>query len=41
MEPEIVNLADVLRLMGIPIKGDGTHTIRITGRPETGPAELR
>ncbi len=39
MEPEIVNLADVLRLMGIPIKGDGTHTIRITGRPETGPAE--
>ena len=38
-EPEIINLADVLRLMGIPIKGDGTPTIRITGRPEAGSAE--
>ena len=38
-EPEIINLADVLRLMGIPIKGDGTPTIRITGKPEAGTAE--
>ncbi len=38
-EPEIINLADVLRLMGIPIKGDGTQTIRITGKPEAGTAE--
>lgn len=39
LEPEIVNLADVLRLMGIPIKGDGTSTIRITGMPEADSAE--
>ncbi len=39
LEPEIINLADVLRLMGIPVKGDGTQTIRITGKPEAGPAE--
>jgi len=31
-EPEIVNLANVLRLMGVPIKGDGTSNIRITGQ---------
>lgn len=37
-EPEIVNLADVLRLMGVPIKGDGTQTIRITGIDEAGHA---
>ncbi len=30
-EPEISNLAEVLRLMGAPVKGDGTETIRITG----------
>lgn len=30
-EPEISNLAEVLRLMGAPVKGDGTDTIRITG----------
>lgn len=39
LEPEITNLADVLRLMGIPVKGDGTSTIRITGKPEAGSAE--
>lgn len=38
-EPEIKNLADVLRLMGIPVKGDGTPTVRITGKPEAGSAE--
>ena len=38
-EPEIINLADVLRLMGIPVKGDVTPTIRITGRPEAWSAE--
>lgn len=32
-EPEICNLADILRLMGAPIKGDGTENIRITGVP--------
>lgn len=31
-EPEIVNLAEVLRLMGAPIKGAGTPNIRITGQ---------
>lgn len=30
-EPEIMNLAEILRLMGAPVKGDGTETIRITG----------
>lgn len=30
-EPEIVNLADTLRLMGADIKGDGTDTIRVIG----------
>ncbi len=30
-EPEIVNLADTLRLMGADIKGDGTETIRVIG----------
>ena len=30
-EPEIVNLAEILRLMGAPVKGDGTETIRVTG----------
>ncbi|MDO4987660.1 MAG: UDP-N-acetylglucosamine 1-carboxyvinyltransferase [Synergistes sp.] len=33
-EPEIVNLADVLRLMGADIKGDGTERIVIIGREE-------
>ena len=31
-EPEIVNLADVLRGMGVPVFGDGTPTIRIMGQ---------
>lgn len=31
-EPEIENLADVLRLMGSQIKGDGTPVIKITGQ---------
>ena len=30
-EPEIVNLAEILRLMGSPVRGDGTETIRING----------
>ena len=33
-EPEIVNLADVLRLMGAQVKGDGTSTVVITGQSE-------
>lgn len=33
-EPEIVNLAEILRLMGVQIKGDGTDTIKITGTTE-------
>ncbi|MBQ9880991.1 MAG: UDP-N-acetylglucosamine 1-carboxyvinyltransferase [Synergistes sp.] len=32
-EPEIVNLAEILRLMGSPVRGDGTETIRISGMP--------
>lgn len=31
-EPEIVNLADTLRIMGVPIEGDGTHVIKIIGQ---------
>lgn len=31
-EPEIVNLADTLRIMGAPIKGDGTDVIKIIGQ---------
>ncbi len=31
-EPEIVNLANVLRGMGVPVFGDGTSTIRIMGQ---------
>lgn len=31
-EPEIVNLADTLRIMGVPIKGDGTDIIKIIGQ---------
>lgn len=31
-EPEIVNLADTLRVMGAPIKGDGTDVIKIIGQ---------
>ena len=33
-EPEISNLAEILRLMGVQIKGDGTEIIRITGMNE-------
>lgn len=33
-EPEIINLAEVLRLMGVQIRGDGTETIKITGTSE-------
>lgn len=31
-EPEIVNLADVLRLMGSEVEGDGTSVIKIIGQ---------
>lgn len=31
-EPEIVNLADTLRVMGAPITGDGTPVIKIIGQ---------
>jgi len=31
-EPEIMNLADTLRAMGVSIKGDGTSTIKIVGQ---------
>ncbi len=34
LEPEIVDLADLLRAMGANISGDGTDTIRITGVPK-------
>ena len=33
-EPEIVNQAEILRLMGVPIKGDGTPVIKITGQKD-------
>ena len=34
LEPEIVDLADLLRKMGANISGDGTDTIRISGVPK-------
>ncbi len=37
-EPEIVELADVLRSMGAKIEGDGTSVIKITGEKELGGA---
>lgn len=33
-EPEISNLAEILRLMGVQVKGDGTENIKITGERE-------
>ncbi len=33
-EPEISNLAEILRLMGVQIKGDGTENIKIIGADE-------
>ncbi len=33
-EPEISNLAEILRLMGVQVKGDGTENIKITGMNE-------
>lgn len=33
-EPEISNLAEILRLMGVQVKGDGTENIKITGESE-------
>lgn len=38
-EPEIVDLADMLRKMGAEVKGDGTDTIIIEGVKELKPAE--
>ncbi len=38
-EPEISDLADILRNMGAYIEGDGTDTIVITGKKELFPAE--
>ena len=38
-EPEIIDLADMLRKMGAEIKGDGTDTIIVEGVKELRPAE--
>ena len=38
-EPEVVDLADLLRSMGAQIEGDGTRTIRIEGVSQLGGAE--
>jgi UDP-N-acetylglucosamine 1-carboxyvinyltransferase len=38
-EPEVQDLADMLRSMGAEIEGDGTDTIVIRGREELGPAQ--
>ena len=38
-EPEVTDLADLLRSMGARIEGDGTRTIRIQGMPELGGAD--
>ena len=38
-EPEVTDLADLLRSMGARIEGDGGSTIRIQGRPQLGGAD--
>ena len=38
-EPEVTDLADLLRSMGARIEGDGSRTIRIQGRPQLGGAD--
>ncbi len=38
-EPEVADLAELLRSMGARIEGDGSSTIRIQGRPELGGAD--
>ncbi len=38
-EPEVTDLADLLRSMGARIEGDGSSTIRIQGRSELGGAD--
>ena len=38
-EPEVIDLADLLRSMGARIEGDGGSTIRIQGRAELGGAD--
>ncbi len=38
-EPEVSNLADMLRSMGVHIEGDGTDTILIEGAEDLRPAE--
>ena len=38
-EPEVTDLANLLRSMGARIEGDGSSTIRIQGRPELGGAD--
>ena len=35
-EPEVIDLANMLRSMGARIEGDGTNTIRIQGMPQLG-----
>jgi UDP-N-acetylglucosamine 1-carboxyvinyltransferase len=39
-EPEISNLADTLRAMGVSVKGDGTSTIKIVGQKELHSANI-
>lgn len=38
-EPEVVDLAQLLRKMGAHIEGEGTRTIRVQGRPSLGGAD--
>jgi UDP-N-acetylglucosamine 1-carboxyvinyltransferase len=40
-EPEVVDLADLLRKMGARIEGAGTPTIRVVGAPSLGGAQHR
>jgi UDP-N-acetylglucosamine 1-carboxyvinyltransferase len=39
-EPEVACVAEVLRRMGAAVEGDGTATIRVTGRPALGGFDL-
>lgn len=39
-EPEIVNLADMLRAMGAQVEGDGTSAVRIQGKQTLGGCDI-
>jgi UDP-N-acetylglucosamine 1-carboxyvinyltransferase len=40
-EPEIMNLAEALKAMGVPVEGEGTGTIHVQGIDNPGSADVR